>query len=99
MCVLLQPFGLNLTEGNESCVCSYRNVWSIAAGIGCTLIMKKNSENAHHFTIGVADIWLQTNWIKWNDYKSVFLDDFKLLWWFTVNVDQMEMWAVILTFL
>ena len=54
MCVLLQPFGSNLTEGNESCVCSYRNVSSIAAGIGCALLMKKNSENAHHFTIGVA---------------------------------------------
>jgi hypothetical protein len=57
MCVLLQPFGSNLTEGNESCVCSYRNVSSIAAGIGCTLLMKKNSENAHHFTIGAADIY------------------------------------------
>jgi len=24
--------------------------------LGCTLLMKKNSENAHHFIIGAADI-------------------------------------------
>jgi hypothetical protein len=26
------------------------------AGIGCTVLMKKNSENAQHFTIGANDM-------------------------------------------
>lgn len=56
MCVLLQPFGSKLIEGNESCVFSFRMLQVLHDGIRCTLIIKRNSENAHNVTIGAAEM-------------------------------------------